>query len=913
MDLRKFEEKWQKEWREKKIYEPKDSGGEKQFYTAAFPYPNSPQHIGHGRTYTILDIHARYARLCGKNVLLPMAFHVTGTPIIAMAKKVREKDAELLSIFKGIYGIPEDKFGELGDPEKLVMYFSREIEEGMKEMGYSIDWRRKFYTFDNHFNKFVQWQMGKLKEQGLITQGSHFLPWCPSDKNVLSSHDTKGDVDPELKEFTAIKFAFEDGFMLTATLRPETIYGVTNIWVNPDVVHVKARSREGEIYYVSKAAFEKMNYQGYGLEAVGEIKGEQFIGKNAKNLVTGEEVPIYEGKYVKGDEGTGIVMSVPSHAPYDHIALLDLGIKLDYEQIIEVKGYKFMAKELIEERGIKDQHDPRLEDILKEVYKKEILTGVMLVGPYKGEKVSVAIEKTKGDMEENKQALPLWEISNKPVYCRCGSHAVVKKVEDQWFIDYGNSGWKEKTKECLSGMKLIPENTRKDYLGTIDWLREKACTRGSGLGTPFPFDEGKIVEPLSDSTIYMAFYTIAHELAGMDAKELGEEFFDYVFLGREKEGSESLGRGKPLRKKAEELRKKFLYWYPLDARHSGADLVRNHLPFFVFNHAAIFPKEHWPRSIVVNGFVLMEGKKMSKSLGNILPLRKAIREYGADVIRFSVVGGAELSADTDFETSVAVGVKERIGYFLSLLEYAKEDGEGQADRWINSRLNRKLREAPALYESMGMRELGQMFFYEMYSDLQWYVKRAEKPGLKTFLGKWALAFSPFMPHLAEEMWNSLGGRGLAVEQPFPEADESLIDEGAELGEEVVRGVLHDAQMIEGRFGKKPSKVFVYVAEPWKRGVYSAMREGKEMKAGIEWAKGNGADMGKASAFAKGLMKKVHSLGAILGEEEEYSVLSGAASFLGKELGAEVIVRKESGGGHEKAGAAAPGKPAIVLE
>jgi leucyl-tRNA synthetase len=206
-----------------------------------------------------------------------------------------------------------------------------------------------------------------------------------------------------------------------------------------------------------------------------------------------------------------------------------------------------------------------------------------------------------------------------------------------------------------------------------------------------------------------------------------------------------------------------------------------------------------------------------------------------------------------------------------------------------------------------------MFFYEMYSDLQWYMKRVEKPALRAFLGKWALAFSPFMPHVAEEIWNSLGGEGLAVEQEFPAADESAIDEGAELGEEVVRGVAYDAEKIEERFGKKPSKVFVYVADSWKRGVYSAMREGKEMKAGIEWAKGNGADMGRASAFAKGLMKKVHSLGAILGEEEEFEVLKGAASFLGKELGAEVVVRKESEGGHEKAGAAAPGKPAIVLE
>ncbi|MBN2121937.1 leucine--tRNA ligase [Candidatus Micrarchaeota archaeon] len=924
MDLRNFEEKWQKEWAAKGIYEPADSGGKKRFYTAAFPYPNSPQHIGHGRTYTILDIHARYARLCGNNVLLPMAFHVTGTPIIAMAKKVREKDAELLSIFKNIYAIPESKFEELGDPRELVLYFSREIEEGMKEMGYSIDWRRKFYTFDAHFNKFIQWQMRKLKEQGLIIQGSHFLSYCPSDNNVVSSHDTKGDVDPEIEEVAAIKFLLSDSeYLVTSTYRPETIYGVTNIWLNPDSTLVKVRVGN-DVLYFGKGAWDSLSHQFEG-ELLGEVPASKLIGKEVQVPPieegcgnSGKKIPILRAPFVKPGEGTGIVMSVPAHAPYDYVALRDLG-KLDEVNPVTVLDFegapkgKFPAQDVIEKHSVESQQDSKVELATKELYKKEAHGGRMSIGEFSGIPTLDAKEKITSKLVSIGRAFKVHVIAKGPVFCRCGEKVVVKKVDDQWFINYGDSSWKAKAKDCLSRMELIPENTRKDYLATIDWLKEKACTRGSGLGTPFPFDETKIVEPLSDSTIYMAFYTVSHELSKMEPTDLSEEFFDYLFLGKVAPNSESMKEGSPLRQKAQELREKFLYWYPLDARHSGADLVRNHLPFFVFNHSAIFPKENWPKSIVVNGFVLMEGKKMSKSFGNILPLRKAIREYGADVIRFSVVGGAELSADTDFEASVAVGVKERIGYFLSLLDYAKEDGDSPADCWLHSRLNRKLKAAPALYDSMGMRELGQMFFYEMYSELQWYMKRAQKPALKSFLQKWAIAFSPFMPHLAEEIWHSLGGEGFAVEQAFPQADESSIDESAELGEEIVSGVAHDAQMIEERFGKKPSKIYVYVADSQKRGVYSAMREKKDMRAGIEWAKENNADMGKASAFAKSLMKKVHSLGPILSEDEEFSVLSDASSFLSKELAAELIVRRETEGGHDKSGAAAPGKPALVLE
>ena len=906
MDFCKDEEKWQKRWSEARVYEPQDRGGEKRFYTAAFPYPNSPQHIGHGRTYTLLDIHARYARLSGKNTLVPMAFHVTGTPILAMAKKVREKDPELLAIFKDIYGIPESKFSELGDPEKLVRYFSREIEEGMKEMGYSIDWRRKFYTFDPHFNRFIRWQIKKLNELGYITKGSHRLAWCPTDSNVVSSHDTKGDVDPEIEEVTAIKFGLGNGeFLVVSTYRPETIYGVTNVWVNPESTLVKVKTKEGILYFGAEA-WAALSLQ-IGGEVLAEVPGSELIGKEVESPL-GKKIPVLPASFVDPSGGTGIVMSVPAHAPFDYLALRDLG-KLEEISPVSIISFKGSAEvpaaEVIKRLGVENQNDPKAEIATKELYKKEAHTGKMSVGEFSGMPVIEAKEKVAEKLISEGNAFKFYLIGNGPVFCRCGSRIVVNMVKDQWFIDYGNPEWKKKAKECLAEMFLVPENTRKDYLATIDWLKEKACTRSSGLGTPFPFDESKIVEPLADSTIYMAYYTIAHKLAELKPEELTEELFDYVFLGK---GEESV------HPKAKELREIFLYWYPLDARHSGADLVRNHLPFFVLNHAAIFQKKEWPKSIIVNGFVLMEGKKMSKSLGNILPLRKAIKEYGADVIRFSVVGGAELSQDTNFETSVAHGVHERVEYLVSLLKYAGKTDSSRAGKWLLSRLNRKLKAAPFLYENMQIRELGQMFFYEMMQELQWYLKRTSSPGLKEFFEKWAIAFSPFMPHLAEEIWSKLGKEGFVVVQKFPEADEELIDDSAELGEELVSGISYDVEKISERFGKKPTKVYVYVAAPWKRGVYTAMREKKDIRAGIEWAKANGVrDMGKASGFAKSLMKKVHSLGAILTEEQELSAVNDAKEFLSKETGAEVIVRKEEGAEHEKAGAAMPMKPALILE
>lgn len=923
-----METRWREKWQRGKVFEAEPKKGkEKKFVTAAFPYPNSPQHIGHGRTYTTADIHCRFLRMKGYEVLFPMAFHVTGTPIIAMAKRIANHDEEVLGIFERVYGIGRKTSEQLTKPDDLVMHFSREIEQGMHEMGYSIDWRRKFYSFDRKFNRFIQWQFRKLRQMNYLVQGEHPIAWCPADKQAVGGHDTKGDVDPELKEFTAIKFGYNDGYLLTATLRPETIYGVTNIWVNPELDHVKAKSgKTGEIYYIVKKAYPKMDSQGFELQILEEFKGEKLIDGKARNMTTGEEVPIYPATYVKDDSGTGIVMSVPSHAPYDHIALVDMGIRIDYGQIIQVEGYLLMAKEMIEKLGVKNQHDPRLDDIVAEVYKKEILTGIMLVGPYKGEKVSAAIEKTKQDMLAKKLAVPFWEINNTPVFCRCGAGVIATVLKNQWFIDYGNEKWKQLAKECLGSMAIIPEKSRGEYLYAIDWFRQKACARASGLGTRFPFDDKLVIEALSDSTIYMAFYTFAHLLGGIDERDMDDEFFDYVLLGKKTKSSRSKAQGLLLKK----LRKSFLYWYPCDSRHSGADLVRNHLPFYIFNHAAIFPTEHWPKQIVTNGFVLMDGKKMSKSMGNILPLRRAISEYGADVVRFTVVSGADLTQDTDFSRSVAEGTKSRLEFIAKLVENAKKEtkrgarnitgaqGLRQIDRWLQSRLQRKIKIASGYYEKFAIRELAQEIFYELANDLHWYLKRAEAPKLKEFLKTWSLLIAPIMPYSAEEFWHALGGRGLAAETAFPEHDDKKIDDGTEMGEALVKNTAADTENVARLLGKQPRAVYIYCASAWKHRIYEIVREQKAfdkvMKTAAQDPKLR-TMMSDVQRVTKQLIKNAYALEERLDEKEELKALGGAELFFKKQFNCSVVVLSEDAArpGHARAKNAMPGKPAIVLE
>ncbi len=158
------------------------------------------------------------------------------------------------------------------------------------------------------------------------------------------------------------------------------------------------------------------------------------------------------------------------------------------------------------------------------------------------------------------------------------------------------------------------------------------------------------MESLADSVIYMAYYIIAKYVneGRIDGAVLPPEFFDYVLLGA---GTADEIPGVPA-DVAVEIRNEFAYFYPVDSRHSGRDLVPNHLTFFVLNHVATFPQKHWPLQIVVNGSVLSGGKKMSKSMGNVTPLRQAIREYGADPIRLTIIISAELLQDAEFNFRV---------------------------------------------------------------------------------------------------------------------------------------------------------------------------------------------------------------------------------------------------------------------
>jgi len=972
--LKQIEQKWQRKWEEAKIFEADpDPNKPKCYITVAYPYPNSPQHIGHGRTYTLADVHARYMRMRGYNVLLPMAFHYTGTPVLAMSKRLAENDQDLIEDFVDVYKVPKEKLKELTEPFEMARYFHKEIKTGMKAIGYSIDWRREFTTIDPQYNRFVEWQFQKLRQKGYITRGSHPVGWCPKDGNPVGQHDTRGDVEPEIGEFTLIKFRYGDSILPAATLRPETIFGVTNMWLNPKAEYVKAKV-DKENWIISKESAEKLRYLNRKVTVIESFKGKQLIGKTVENPANEKKILILPADFVDPKNATGVVMSVPGHAPYDYVALENLtktsaqlkeyGLKPDVMDavkpvsIIAVTEYSVIpAGDVVKQMGILNQTDPKLENATKEVYRHEFHNGKMKpnTGKYAGMSVAVAKEKVKQDLMAEGKAEAMYELLNKPVVCRCGTECVVKIFEDQWFIDYGNREWKALAHKALDGMEILPEELRAEFNNVIDWLHEKACARKSGMGTKLPWDLAWIIEPLSDSVIYMAYYTIVKQIKkhGIPPNQLTDEVFDHVFLGMGK-ASDIAEKTHINIKALEEMRKEFKYFYPLDSRHSGRDLVPNHLTFMVFNHTAIFSEELWPRQIVTNGSVMMQGAKMSKSFGNIMPLIESIEKFGADPFRLSILATAELLQDADFSLTLAKSMRDRLERFYRFWEEIAKTVDNATklskksltlpDRWMLSRLQTHIKMATEAMDKLEVRKAIHSAFYELDKDFQWYMRRitdqnqkqerkeAVDQVLNEILDAQVRMLTPVTPHICEELWEKMGGKGFVSLASWPTADEAKVDVEAEENEALIEGALEDTLNIIKATSITPKKIYYYTAAPWKWKAYlTAVKNSVSTKVVQselmkELMKDN--DMKKlAKQLAKFVGQLVDEVNRLSAERKQRQLRAGtiyenqslkeAEAFFKRELNAEIVVqREEDQKRHDpknRAQLAKPYRPAIYID
>ncbi len=948
VDFKQIENKWQEKWYSENVFEPKiEKGKKKFFFTVPYPYVSGPLHAGHGRTYVNGDIIARFKRMNGFNVLWPIAFHITGTPVLAVSGKIAAGDEATIKLFESYVSIYEEdktKVPEIVRSFKeswnLVNYFSSKMVFDFKSMGFSLDLSRQFTTGDKEYNAFVTWQFHKYKEKGYLTQAGYPILYCINDKNAVGEDDIQdADIEPvEVQKFIAVKFQLPDKrFLVSATLRPDTAYGITNVFVKPDSLYVEIEltlNGKKETWIIAKQAVEKLKLQNIELKVKKEVYGKEFVAKSV-TTPTGLVVPVLPAEFVSEDNGTGVVHSVPAHAPFDLVAIEELkrdektlakypelkektnAIKLI--SVLRTEGYsEFPALDLVTKYNVKTTKQADvLNKITKQLYKDEFYGGkVVNSGEFDGLSDEDAKEKMGEWLEKTGKGYHIYETS-RSAKCRCNGKVIAAVMKDQWFLDFNAKGWKEKSSNALKKMKVYPTNFRKQFEDTFAWLDKRPCARRRGLGTQLPFANEWIIESLSDSTIYPAFYTIIKEIRHLELKpsQLTPEFFDYVLLGKGNAG-EIAKKIKCKPTDLDAIRKQFEYWYPCDQRHTAIAHITNHLSFYIFAHTAIFEEKYWPKAITVNELLISEGTKMSKSKGNVVTLDDIRRNYFADLYRMYSVATADFASVLDFRKKDVENSRKSVTRLYNTVEQMIELGKRKTEKgtdlsaWIISKFENSLKNITASIESFEVRQYAQTAVYGILNDWDYFARRAsdeeKATAAKHICKKWILMLNPIMPHLSEELWEKSGEKGFASSSHWPVVEEKLINADVEQREEFVKNVFDDVKNIKElitRKGKKVTKCTLIVASEvkWKE-VLAALKHDKLEDAKV------------SEHLQKYLEKNFYALKERHIEKiDENRALSEAKEFFKGELSLDITIEKEEDSKSEKKERAAPLKPSILLE
>lgn len=820
-------------------------------------------------------------------------------------------------------GIPADEIPNFQDPKYWLYYFPPLGMQDLRKFGLPADWRRSFITTDVNpfYDSFIRWQFNTLKARGKLGFGKRPTIFSPIDGQACADHDRASGEGVVPQEYTLIKIKLKDVpeghkggdnghldivksllaegrnvYFVAATLRPETMYGQTNCFLLPEGEYglfdvttedQTAKGEKGDVFICSERSANNMAYQGLSAQygktfPLGSVIGEHLLG-----LPVQAPYSQYETVYtlpmltISMKKGTGVVTSVPSDSADDWAAYRDLKDKpklrekynltddmtnLDVIEIIDIPGFgKRAAVTVVDQLKIKSQNDSALLKQAKEMtYTAGFYQGVMLVGKYAGKKVNEAKELVRKDMIAENLAAPYFEPEN-IVISRSGDECVVAYL-DQWYLKYGEEEWKAAVQQWIRSGKF--ETYTPAIAGafehTLAWLQEWACSRSFGLGTALPWDPQFVIESLSDSTIYMAYYTIAHLLhqgsldgqgkgpLGITPADMDDKVWDYIFLETEYPSDGSISIPK---ESLDKLRKEFQYWYPMDLRVSGKDLIQNHLTMSLYNHAAIWFDEaakkarddRMPQSFYCNGHVLVDGEKMSKSQGNFIMLHEAIAKWSADATRFALADAGDSLEDANFEQDIADNTILRL---TNEEEYAKEcmariqDGSFRtgefnfADRVFENRINQSIVDSDKHYQMMRFREALKTAFYELQLARDTYRDMCAKMDIlphtdliKRFLDVQFVILSPICPHFCDFVWGKhLGNwkdeQSTVLKQPWPTpgpvnpsllaADDYLSGKIHEFRLDIIKQTTVKASKAAKGFvpQPKPTHAIIYVASGW---------------------------------------------------------------------------------------------------
>ncbi|MHB1434696.1 MAG: class I tRNA ligase family protein [Thermoplasmata archaeon] len=839
--------RWQEAWAREQLAVARRKEGVPKFYAlVAYPGPSGFLHVGHFLGLVYADILHRYHRMLGEQVFFPTGVHASGLPAVVFATKVRDGDPIVRQALDE-RGVSAEERARISDPAAAARFLGAQYLEDFRAMGILVDPTAYLTTIDDDYRAFIRWQFHRLRDRGGLVQKTYFAPVCPVCGPVAvdaSETDLSAGGGAEVVLYTAVPFTLDDGrCLLAATLRPETVYGVTNLWVHP-TEPLRTWTLGSQRYLVGEAAVPRLIEQ-HGGELGPPVAVSEIVGQTAKGPLTDPKVPILASRVVDPRIGTGVVMSVPAHAPADALALRELAPELrgSVPPILEVLEIPEDAPLSASERALRaaegvpaeralratgarslDDRGP-LAEATERLYRLELVRGRMTVGAGKGRPVREVREAVGAQLISGLGGLEFRQFSE-PVVCRNGHAVVIRRIPDQWFLAYGDAGWKAEVRNRMPRLRVQPDDYAREVPEVVEWLDDRPCIRrGRWLGTPFPFAPEWTIEPIADSTFYPAYFIVRRFVhAGrLSATQLTDALFDFVILG---EGPGEPGVEPSLQR---ELRAEFEYWYPLDWNIGGKEHKRVHFPVFLFTHAKLLPPGKFPLGVFVHGWVTNPaGAKLSKKDigtkgGAVPPLAWALREWGADTLRLLYTLGSSPSQDREWDPDLVETVRGRLAEVERLVRWTRGDGPGapELEAWLESEIARQVIGGREALDRLDLRGYAEFVYVSIPATLRRFVVRGGAPSSTTRrLGDlWVRLLSPVTPYRAEEL-----GEGrfptLVAQAPFPDPAELTRSPRAEAAEGFLARVEEDLREVlrplEERGEPVPSEVIFYIAADWKR-------------------------------------------------------------------------------------------------
>jgi leucyl-tRNA synthetase len=768
-DPQEIEPRWQAAWEDARLDKVREDDDRPRYYALEmFPYPSGDVHMGHVRNYSIGDVISRYKRMRGFNVLHPIGWDSFGLP------------AENAAIKQG------------STPAEWTYRNIDRQRASLKRLGFSYDWDRTVITSDVNYYHWGQWIFLKLWERGLVERRSSPVNWCPSCKTVLANEQVLGEgrcwrcgntvERRELEQwfFKITNYAQEllDGLgalegwpervrqmqanwigrstgaeidfrlcdesgeptderITVFTTRPDTLFGCTFFLLAPEHPLVRA--------FVAGTEYEADVMRVVALAAsataVERSKGERekhgaFTGRFVLNPINGEKVPIWISDYVMMDYGTGAVMAVPS------------GDQRDFE-FARTYGLPIVPVVLASD-------DPLLAEL--QDTRTRTVEEVPWEAAYDGPGVMVQSAEFTG-MPGGKDSAGAQAVIDRLAEQRVGKATVNFRLRD-WLISrqryWGNPIPAIHCDHC--GIVPVPEAdlpvvlpmdvnvTKGETLASRPEFFEVTCPQCGGPA----HRETDTMDTFTCSSWYYLRYTDPHNAALPFARARVND------------------------------------WMPVDQYIGGIEHAILHLLYSRFftralRDAGLLDFDEPFANLLTQGMVKLNGEVMSKSKGNVVAPEDMIARYGVDALRLYVLFMAPPDKDLDWSQEGLEGISRFVnrvwrgvydlmgemvvdeeGTRLSLYDESLDAGAvAVRAATLNRELHRVTGKVTADIERFNFNTAISAIM-ELLNTISAYLKVPIPLRDAELTGRAAqtlvLLLAPFAPHMAEELWQMVGGK-----------------------------------------------------------------------------------------------------------------------------------------------------------